>query len=455
MPLPLRVAVVGAGPAAMYAVGHLLEINGLAVDIDIFERLPNPWGLVRAGVAPDHPEKKWVVDRLFDFYFKDPRVRFFGNVEIGTDISCTELAEWYDAVIYAVGANSDIPMGIPGEALSGCWAAREFVGFYNGHPDYRHLAFDLTCERALVVGNGNVALDVARILTMPVAQLERTDIADHALQALRSSAIREVVVLGRRGHEQAAFHNPELEELEHLDGVDVIIEGAALSGEDDASLGHLHWETRRKVATLRRMAARRTRVSNKRIVLRFLASPTEVRGQGKVEQVLVSRNLLEQDDRGILAAKPTGEQTVLSAGLVLRAVGYRGTPFPGLPFNEGLGVIQNIDGRVTDADGWVQGAYVTGWIKRGCRGIIGSNRKCAGATVEKLVEDARSNRLVRTSLDKDTVMALIKQRKPAAVLRRGWLAIDRMELDAGRDTGRPRVKMTDVASMLACAAPVR
>jgi ferredoxin--NADP+ reductase len=434
---------------------HLLETSGLASDIDIFERLPNPWGLVRAGVAPDHPEKKLVADRLFDFYLKDPRVRFFGNVEVGTDISPAELAGWYDAVIYAVGASGDTRMGIPGEALPGCWAAREFVGFYNGHPDYRHLAFDLSCERALVVGNGNVALDVARILTMPVAELEHTDIVDHALAALRHSAIREVVVLGRRGHEQAAFHNPELEELAHLKGVDVVIEGDTLPREDETISGHLHWETRRKVATLQQMAARHTHPSNRRIVLRFLASSIELRGRGKVEQVLVARNRLEQNNRGILMAKLTDEQSVLNAGLVLRAIGYRGTPFPGLPFDDSRGVIRNIDGRVTDTHGWVQGTYVTGWIKRGCRGIIGSNKKCAAATVEKLVEDARSNRLSRASLDRDAVMTLIRQKKPEVVLRRDWLAIDHAEMDAGRDTGRPRVKKTDVAGMLACAAAAR
>lgn len=411
---------------------------------------------MRAGVAPDHPEKKWVADRLFDFYLKDPRVRFFGNVEIDTDISHAELAEWYDAVIYAVGASGDTRMGIPGEALPGCWAAREFVGFYNGHPDYRHLAFDFSCERALVVGNGNVALDVARILTMPVAELERTDIADHALAVLRHSAIRELVLLGRRGVEQAAFHNPELEELAHLEGVDVVIEGDALPLEDEAIPGHLHWETRRKVATLRQMAVmRHTHPANKRIVLRFMASPVELRGRGKVEQVLVARNRLEQNDRGVLAARPTDQQSRLNAGLVLRAIGYRGTPFPGLPFDDSRGVIRNIDGRVTDTQGWVHGTYVTGWIKRGCRGIIGSNKKCAGATVEKLIEDARSNRLPRASLDKDAVLTLIRQKKPEVVLRRDWLAIDHAEMDAGRNTGRPRVKKTDVASMLACAAAAR
>jgi ferredoxin/flavodoxin---NADP+ reductase len=450
--LPLRVAVVGAGPAGMYAVEHLLETHGLAPDIDIFERLPNPWGLVRAGVAPDHPEKKLVVDRQFDFYLRDPRVRFIGNVEIGKDISHSELADWYDAVIYAVGAASDTRMGVPGEELPGCWGAREFVGFYNGHPDYSHLQFDLSCKRALVVGNGNVALDVARILTMAVTQLERTDIADQALDILSRSAIREVVVLGRRGFLQGAFHNPELEELEHLEGVDVVVEGEDLPRENDVILEGADWETRRKVTTLKRLAARRAGRSNKRIVLRFLSSPVELRGRGRVEQVLVARNHLEHDERGNLVARATDEQWMLDAGLVLRAIGYRGLPFPGLPFDDRRGVIRNIDGRVADAQGITPGAYVTGWIKRGCRGIIGSNKKCARDTVDNLLKDARAGRLPHARLNRDAVMAAIKQRKQGAVVLSSWLAIDHAEREAGRDLGRPRVKMTDVASMLKCAS---
>lgn len=450
----LRVAIVGAGPAAMYAAGHLLETRGLVADIDIFERLPNPWGLVRAGVAPDHPEKKSVVDRLFELHLHDPRVRFFGNVEIGADIGHGELAAWYDAIIYAVGASSDTRMDIPGETLPGCWAAREFVGFYNGHPDYVHLDFDLSCERAVIAGNGNVALDVARMLTMPAKTLERTDIAERALDALRRSAIREVVVLGRRGHLQGAFHNPELEELEHLDGVDVRVDGVSLADEDDG-IPEPDWDVRRKVATLKRLATRPSRPSNKRIVLRFLTSPVELRGSGKVEQAVVVRNRLVRDARGTLTAQATDERSVLSAGLVLRAIGYRGIPLPGLPFDDRRGVIRNIAGRVVDAQGWVPGTYVTGWSKRGCRGIIGSNKKCARETVDCLIEDARNGRLPRASVDKEAILALLAKRKPEVVLRRDWIAIDHAERDAGRRADRPRVKMTDVTSMLACAAAAR
>jgi ferredoxin/flavodoxin---NADP+ reductase len=448
----LRIAIVGTGPAGMYALQHLLDTRALDLEVDLFERLPTPWGLVRAGVAPDHPEKKLVIPRQFDFCLKNPRVHFFGNVDIGRDIRPAELSEWYDAVIYATGADGDTRMGIPGEELRGCWSAREFVGYYNGHPDYRGLQFDLTCDRAVVVGNGNVALDVARILTMPVAELESTDIADHALSLLRRSTIREVLVLGRRGHLQGAFHNPELEELEHLSRVDVVVEGEDLPGDDEVVLDGADWETRRKIRTLRRMALRKPNPGNKRIVFRFLTSPVELLGNAKVERMLVARNHLERDAQGRLHAQPSEEQSIIETGLVLRAIGYRGTPFPGLPFDDRLGVIRNRQGRVTEGDKTMPGVYVTGWIKRGCRGIIGSNRKCSRETVNCLLEDFEAGRLNVRKLDKDGVVGAVRARRADLVSLAGWLAIDRAEREAGRAQHRPRVKMTDTASMLRCAA---
>jgi ferredoxin--NADP+ reductase len=451
MSRPIRVAVVGSGPAGLYSVEHLLEKRGLDVEIDLYERLPTPWGLVRSGVAPDHPEKKLVIDRQFTYFLKNPRVRFIGNVEIGRDIRYAELAEWYDAVVYSVGAASDTRMGIPGEELSGCWAAREFVGFYNGHPDYSHLKFDLSCERAIVVGNGNVALDVARILTMPVSELESTDIADHALEVLRKSRIREVVILGRRGHMQGAFNNPELEELEHLNGVDVVIDGEDVPGEHEVVMDDADWETLRKVRTLRRLVTRTPTAGNKRIVFRFLTSPVELLGSSRVEQVLVIRNHLERDDDGKLNARPTEEESILDAGLVLRAIGYRGTPFPGLPFDERRGVIQNCHGRVSLNEEIITGTYVTGWIKRGCRGIIGSNKKCSGETISCLFEDLDNGRLQQPRMGRDGVMAIVRQRKPDVVLRDGWLSIDHKEREAGRRHKRPRIKLTAMESLLRCA----
>lgn len=448
----LRIAIVGTGPSGMYALEQLLEARDRHVEVDLFERLPTPWGLVRAGVAPDHPEKKLVIDRQFAFFLRDPRVRFFGNVEIGRDIRPAELADWYDAVIYATGADGDTRMGIPGEELPGCWSAREFVAFYNGHPDYRHLPFDLSCERAVIVGNGNVALDVARILTMPVAELERTDIADHALAALRTSKVREVVILGRRGHLQGAFNNPELEELEHISGTNVLVEGDDLPGDHEVVLDGADWETRRKIQTLKRLAMREQTLGTKRIILRFLSSPVEVLGNGKVEQLLMVRNHLDRDEQGRLHARASEEESLLDTGLVLRAIGYRGTPFPGLPFNERHGVISNEAGRVIEHGQPLSGVYVTGWIKRGCRGIIGSNKKCATETVTALFEDIDAGRLAPASLEKEAVQGIITARKPDWVSRTAWLAIDHAERVAGRAQNRPRVKITAPAEMLACAA---
>ena len=448
----LRIAVVGTGPAGMYAAEHLVEDRNLDVEVDLYERLPTPWGLIRGGVAPDHPEKKLVIERLFDYFLKHSSVRFFGNVEIGVDVHPDELSQWYDAVIYAVGASGDARLGIPGEELPGCWSAREFVAWYNGDPDFSHLDIDLSHRRAVVVGNGNVALDVARILTMPLGQLEKTDMADHALAALRESAVREVVILGRRGNLQAAYHNPELEELAHLEGVEVAVEGDELPGEDE-SLDHAaDWETRRKLATLRAMSGQRAGGAGKRILMRFLCSPVEVLGDRRVEQLKVVRNRLEADENGRLQARSTGEESLIDTGLVLRSIGYRGTRLAGLPFDDRRGIIGNADGRICDHDGVVPGNYVTGWIKRGPRGIIGTNKKCARNTLRCLVEDIEADRLAPATLGSAEVLEKVRARQPEVVLRPGWLRLDHAERTAGRPQGRPRVKFTEHRELLAHAA---
>ncbi|MEJ0026337.1 MAG: FAD-dependent oxidoreductase [Rhizomicrobium sp.] len=445
-----RVAIVGAGPAGLYAAAQLLERRDLNIEIDLFERLATPWGLVRAGVAPDHPEKKLVIDRQFDFYLRNARVRFIGNVEIGHAISHAEIVEWYGAVVYAVGATGDNRMGIPGEELPGCWSAREFVGFYNGHPDYAHLKFDLSCDRAVVVGNGNVALDVARILTAPVRTLEKTDIADHALDALRASAVKEVVVLGRRGQFQAAFNNPELEELEHLHEVDIVVESGEPPDRSEVVLRDLDWQTQRKIETLNRIRSRPPGNRPKRIVLRFLTSPLEILGTEKVQRLLTMRNALVRGRDG-LHAQAAGREEFLDTGLIFRAIGYRGLPFPGLPFDDRRGVIRNCEGRVMDDGGVRAGVYVTGWIKRGCRGIIGSNKKCASETIGHLFEDWDAGRLTQKGLTKDAVLSRIEARGASVVDLGGWLAVDHAERESGRAQGRPRRKITDRDMQLACA----
>ena len=460
MSRPLRVAIVGAGPSGMYAAGHLLEGPGgtyvdghltslvdQPVEVDVFDRLPTQWGLVRHGVAPDHPEKK-LAQTVFEHIAARPGFRFFGNIEIGNHVRPQELSQWYDAVVYAVGASGDTAMGIPGEDLHGCLAARVFVAWYNGHPDYRDIEVDLSHERVVVIGNGNVALDVARILTTPIALLERTDIADHALEALRNSKVREVMLLGRRAHFHGAFNNPELEELGVLDGVDIIVEHGDLPDNHEAVLGELDATTRRKLATLETYANRPLAGHDKRIVLRFLTSPIEVLGEQRVAGLLVSRNHLERDDSGRLHVRPTSEEAVIDTGLVLRAIGYCGVPLPGLPFDERFGIIPNVEGRVRG----MPATYVTGWIKRGPRGIIGTNKKCARDTVRALLADARSDTLPNTgTLIATDVDRILRQRQPHLIDQLGWLHIDDKERAAGRAAGRPRIKITEIDQLVAAA----
>lgn len=442
----LRVAIVGAGPAGLYAAGHLIEHRDLDVEIDFIERLPTPWGLVRSGVAPDHAEKKRITDRLFDFTLRDPRVRFFGNIAVGTDVEASELAEWYDAVIYAHGAGGHVPIGIQGEELPGVWGAREFVQFYNAHPDQAHLDFDLRHPRAIIVGNGNVSMDIARILTSDIAVLEKTDIAEHALAALRASRIEEVVIMGRRDLESAAFNNPELEEFGHCDGVDIFARGdiePPQAGGD--ALGR--WRAERRYEIFQRLLARPRSPGNRRVVFHFLASPMAIRGNGRVERVDYVTNYPARRDGAVTFQRGDAIET-LEAGLVVSACGYRGSPLAGLPFDPAAGVIPNVHGRVTSAGRAVAGTYVTGWIKRGCRGIIGSNRRCAQETVALLVDDLRSERLQAAALDAAQVADRLTQRNPRAVSFGHWRAIDRAERLSGRNLGRPRIKIATIDGLL-------
>ena len=445
---PLRVAIVGSGPAGMYAVGSLLEESGLNVEIDLYDRLPTPGGLVRAGVAPDHLQKKLITDRLFSHYLRWPQVRFIGNVEVGRHIYHADLSDWYDSVVYAVGATNDKRIGIPGEELVGSWSAHEFVSWYNGHPDFAHLKFDFSCERAIVVGNGNVSLDVARMLTMPLSCLEKTDIADYALEALQDRNIREVVILGRRGLAEASFSNAELEELGSIEGVEIVVD----HGCQDESLvpmdSQLSWVTRRKFETLAYLSSRREEKAKKRIVFQFRASPLEIQGSTKVEQILLARNALKSDAEGKTNIFDTKERIRLDAGLVLLAIGYGGVPLQGLPFNYNDATIDNILGRVVSSGVVACGAYVVGWIKRGPRGVIGSNKQCARETVQNLCKDFIEGLLEPASLSREQVLAAVRQRQPKLILEQGWRRIDRFERHIGRRQGRPRVKVTDVDSMI-------
>jgi ferredoxin/flavodoxin---NADP+ reductase len=455
-----RVAIVGAGPAGAFAAASLLRARGDA-EIDFFERLPTPWGLLRGGVAPDHQEIKRLED-TFDRETLARGCRFLGNVEVGVDISHAELMRGYAAVIYATGAQTDKSLGIPGEDLPGSRAATEFVGWYNGHPDYRDLDFDLSVERAVVIGNGNVAADVTRILALSLAELERTDVADHALEALRESRVREVVVLGRRGPAQAAFTSAELRELGRLDGVDMRVDPAEAEL-DPVSREWLHSEgtfTARKNVELLSEFSRRAPdpAAERRIVLRFLRSPVAIRGNGAAAAVDVVRNEIVRAEDGTLRARQASDDVeTIEAGLVLRSVGYRAVPLPDVPFEERRFVLPNDRGRVLTPDGEpLTGVYAVGWIKRGPTGILGTNKRDAEETVSRLVEDLKAGALQAPENGAaEEIDALLAERCPDLVTVDGWRAIDGQELERGRAEQRPRVKLASREELLDAATATR
>jgi ferredoxin--NADP+ reductase len=462
---PIRIAVVGSGPAGFYTAGHLLKASADRVEVDMIERLPTPWGLVRSGVAPDHPKIKSVT-RVYEKTAAHPRFRYFGNVTFGQHVSRAELLEHYHAIVYATGSPADRPLGIPGEELPGSHAATEFVGWYNGHPDHTDLEVDLLkATRAVVVGNGNVALDVARMLVLAPAELAPTDTADHALEVLADSRVEEVVVIGRRGPAQAAFTNPELLELGELADADVVVDEAELEralAVPDAE-AETDMTSRRNVEILRSYAAREPTGQRKRIVLRFLLSPTAlVAGEsGRLSAVELTRNELVPTADGRLRAQSTDARETIDAGLVFRAIGYRGIPLPQVPFDERGGVIPNDGGRVRDPDSGelVAGEYVVGWIKRGPSGVIGTNKKDAQETVDAMLADlglAADGPAPDTHMpvrpDADAVEALLRERQPQLVTYEGWEAIDRHERARGEQTGRPRVKLTRIDELLRVAA---
>ena len=434
----LRVAVVGSGPAGFYAAAALLA-SDLDAEVDLIERLPTPWGLVRLGVAPDHPKIK-AVSRAFEKTAQLPGFRFFGNVEVGRDVAHEELAGLYDAVVYAVGAQTDRRMGIPGEDLPGSFAATELVAWYNGHPDFQELSFDLSGERAVVIGNGNVALDVARMLALTREELEATDTTDAAIEAFAGSGIREILVVGRRGPVQAAWTPVEVGELGELEGADVIVDPAELELDpaSEAELEAAAPTVRRSVDHLRDYASREPSGKPRSIRLRFLASPVAILGDGRVEAIELVRNELVGG-----RAVPTGESETLGCGVVFRSVGYRGVGVPGVAFDESIGTIPNVGGRVEP------GLYATGWIKRGPSGVIGTNKKDATETVELLLEDARAGLLPPRG--EGTLEALLEERGVAAVLYAGWEAIDLAERYAGEPRGRPRVKLRTWDELLEAA----
>jgi ferredoxin--NADP+ reductase len=452
---PLRVAIVGSGPAGFYAADQLMKPEETTVEVDMFDKLPTPFGLVRAGVAPDHPKIKSVI-RVYEKTAAREGFRFFGNVEVGKDISVDELRERYHAVLFAHGTATDRKLGIPGEDLPGSYSATEFVNWYNAHPDFADREFDLSGERVVVIGNGNVAADVARMLALPREELETTDTADHAIEALAESGVKEIVVLGRRGPAQAAFTNPEVRELGEMTQADIVIDPAEMEL-DEVSRAYVDSEecdptNRRNVEIFTDFSGREPEGKPQRIVLRFLCSPIEIQGDGRVERIVIGHNELHQDGDAV-RARDTGDREEIECGLVLRSIGYKGEPLDGVPFDERRGVIPNEAGRVTDPDSGekVPGLYATGWIKRGPSGVIGTNKKDSLDTVTTLFADLAAGDVPEAPLagDRDATPSLLAERVPDAVVTYpGWQAIDAAEVAAGEPQGRPRVKFCSVEEMV-------
>lgn len=443
-----HVAIVGSGPSGFFAAASLLKAadasDDLTVAVDMLEMLPTPWGLVRSGVAPDHPKIK-SISKQFEKIAGDPRFRFFGNVVVGEHVHASELAEQYDAVIYAVGAQSDKPLNIPGEDLPGSISAVDFVGWYNAHPHFEEKTPNLSGARAVVIGNGNVAIDVARILVTDPDVLGQTDIADHALESLRPRGVEEVVVIGRRGPLQTAFTTLELRELGELDGVDVIVDPAQFADITDEAAEAAGKTTKQNIKVLRDYAQREPRPGHRRIVFRFLTSPIEIKGDERVERIVLGRNELVTDDNGWVSAKDTGEREELPVQLVVRSVGYRGKPTPGLPFDEKRGTIPHSDGRIDGS----RNEYVVGWIKRGPTGVIGTNKSDSQDTVDTVLADLAEARAAERPEDHaDKLADWLLERQPKVVTSAHWDLIDQFERSAGEPHGRPRVKLANLAKLL-------
>lgn len=453
---PLSVAIVGAGPSGFYAAGSLLNQRRITVRVDMFDRLPTPYGLVRYGVAPDHAKIK-LVTQLFDRTMAASQFRFFGNVQIGKDLSIADLQTHYAARIYATGAQSDRRLGIPGEDLFGSLSATEFVAWYNGHPDYANLELPFPTSSAVVVGVGNVALDVARILSRSAAELANTDIALHAEKALAVSGIRDIYILARRGPAQAKFTLAELKELGELAEADVIIDPAELVLDaTTAAQVAADPEAQRNLAHLQALAERPLMGKPRRIHLRFLVSPHEIIGEdGRVTAVQIEKNELLVQEDGTVVARGTGQFETIPAGLVLRAVGYRGLPLSGLPYDDRTGTLPNVAGRIIDpaTKQPVSGDYVVGWAKRGPTGIIGTNKPDSLETVQNLLSDLYSLPPPAVS-DPAAIERLLQERGVQFVTTEGWRLIDQAELAAGVAHRKPRVKFTSIAEMLAHAQSV-
>jgi ferredoxin--NADP+ reductase len=444
---PLRVAIVGSGPSGFYSAEALFK-SSATVSVDMYDRLPTPFGLVRGGVAPDHPKIKSVT-RIYEKIADNPAFAFFGNVTVGKDIAVAELRRHYDAVLFSCGAETDRHLGIPGESMPGSHTATEFVGWYNGHPDYRNRHFDLSQEVAVIIGQGNVAMDVTRILAKSVDELRQTDIAQHALDALAESRVREIHLVGRRGPVQAAFTQPEIKELGQLEVCDPVLDPADLEL-DPVSREELedpeNQHSQKNMAVLREFAARPAPTKARRIHIRFFLAPNEFKGTHRVESAVFDKTVLV-GDAFRQRAMPTEERVEIPCGLVFRSVGYRGIAIPGVPFDEQRGVFPNEEGRILDRGEVVPGLYCAGWIKRGPSGVIGTNKPDSNATVEELLQDMP--KLDPCDLpDSNAVRELLASRGVRVVSFDDWRRIDAAEIERGKAVGKPREKFTRIEEML-------
>jgi ferredoxin--NADP+ reductase len=455
---PLRVAIIGSGPAAFYAAEHLLKSPDRAVAVDMFDRLPTPYGLVRGGVAPDHQKIKSVI-AIYEKIAAQPRFRFYGNVEFGKHLTRADLERHVHAIVYATGAQTDRHLGIPGEDLPGSHSATEFVAWYNGHPDFRDRRFDLSVERVAVIGVGNVAIDVARILCLTPDELRETDMANHAIAALSKSRVREVSIIGRRGPVQAAFTTVEVKELGEMLAADVTArpDEVALDPLSAAELETARAATKTKVEIVQEYSRRAPTGKPRRLHLRFLLSPVEILGKdrGRVTGLKLAKNRLVKNASGAIVTEPTGETEDLQAGLVFRSVGYRGVGLADVPFDERSGLIPNAKGRVLDAAGGnhVASHYATGWIKRGPTGVIGNNKADSVETINLLLEDAAAGALPEPARpDPADLDRLVQERQAGCLTFADWKRLDSIEVERGLSQGRPRVKFVSIEEMIAALA---
>ena len=444
---PLRVAIIGSGPSGFYAAEAFFK-SDKTVTVDMYDRLPTPFGLVRGGVAPDHPKIKNVI-RVYEKLAATDGFNFIGNVMVGRDIDVDTLRQFYDGILFTCGAETDRALGIPGEDLPGSYTATEFVGWYNGHPDYRDREFDLSQEVAVVIGQGNVAMDVSRILAKTVDELKETDIAQHALDQLAESKVKEIHVIGRRGPIQAKFTPPEIKEIGELSDCDVVIDPAdmQLSAADQAEHDEEgNRDAQRNYKVMNEFSQRAEGSKSRRYFLRFLLGPKELQGDGKVQRLVLSKNVLK-GEAGNQWAEDTGETTEMPCGLFFRSVGYRGVAVPGVPFEERKGIFPNTVGRVMDGDTPAPKLYAAGWIKRGPSGVIGTNKPDAQETVATLLSDLATLEPC-TNTDSAELIEKLRGDGVRVINWADWQKIDAAEVERGKACGKPREKLTTIDEML-------